>query len=188
MEKAQTYIGGAYRTSARFGDRVELTIDEQNVTITGPRIGRVIYHLWIDVITLLIAAVPVFLIIALIKMDWLYAIIAAGAFLAHYVVAAGGAGTMWSLASFMGASSGQYPTVTFPVSAVKRVGTGKEWARGGLRWIIPQFAPLIDKGSLGHCISFEAPEGKKDKNVTYAIFFPSEDDIKTIARLLRTET
>ncbi len=90
--------------------------------------------------------------------------------------------------SFMGASSGQYPAVTFPVSAVKRVGTGKEWARGGLRWIIPQFAPLIDKGSMGHCISFEAPEGEKDKNVIYAIFFPREDDIKTIARLIRAET
>ncbi len=97
MAKTPTYIGGAYRTSARFGDRVELTIDEQNVTITGPRIGRVTYYLWIDVITLLIASVPVFLIIALIRMDWLYVIIAAGAFLVHYVVAAGGAGTMWSL-------------------------------------------------------------------------------------------
>jgi hypothetical protein len=41
---------------------------------------------------------------------------------------------------------------------------------------------------MGHCISFEAPEGEKDKNVIYAIFFAREDDVKTIARLIRAET
>ena len=107
-DKAYTFEGGAYRTSARFGDRIILTLERQTVTVSGPRVGRWPYLLWIATLALLIAAIPALVIAAIVLRDWMYAIIAAGVLVGHYLVAAGGAGTFWSLASLRE----QYPAIT----------------------------------------------------------------------------
>ena len=52
------YEGYHYRTSSRFGSRVEISINKDCVSITGPRIGVGIYKAWI-----LIQAVLLFLLI-----------------------------------------------------------------------------------------------------------------------------
>jgi hypothetical protein len=64
------------------------------------------------------------------------------------------------------------------------VDVGRGWGRGGLRWIIPQFAPLIDRGSVGHCLSFEAPEGQEGKGVVYTICLPKVEDVRMLREML----
>jgi hypothetical protein len=181
---AFNYVGGAYRTSARFGDRIELSMEGQNITVSGPRVGKTTYMLWISALTVMMASIPVLLIVSLITLDWAYIAITAGIFICHYLVAAGGAGALWSLASFTGAVSGKYPSASFPLSSVKNVAIGREWGRGGLKWIIPQFAPLIDRASERHCLSFEAPDGQTDKTAVYTIYLPREEDARSLMDLL----
>ncbi|MCJ7471189.1 MAG: hypothetical protein MUP02_00020, partial [Actinobacteria bacterium] len=57
-QKELKFEGYHYRTSSRFGNRVEISINKESVSITGPRIGVGIYKAWI-----LIQAVLLFLII-----------------------------------------------------------------------------------------------------------------------------
>jgi hypothetical protein len=40
-----TFDGHSYRTSCRFGGRVSIAVAGETVTVTGPRVGRLIYHL-----------------------------------------------------------------------------------------------------------------------------------------------
>ena len=44
-EHEATFEGYAYRTSCRFGNRVQVSVDDATVTVTGPRVGVLMYPL-----------------------------------------------------------------------------------------------------------------------------------------------
>jgi len=48
-EQAKLLEGYSYRTDSRFGSRVRVSVDSETVSITGPRVGVLIYRLWIAV-------------------------------------------------------------------------------------------------------------------------------------------
>jgi hypothetical protein len=179
------FEGYSYRTSSRFGGRSKISVDDGAVTITGPRIGVFLYRLWIVTqVVLLWAIVPALLTAAILR-DWRYLVLALVLAVAHWAVGTFGAVCFWELANLMAFSAGTMgETITFPVSAVKRVRIGGDWARNGLWFVIPQFIPLITMLSEGGCVSFEAPDGKTGRDAVYALNMQTAEDAKILSRLL----
>ena len=70
------------------------------------------------------------------------------------------------------------------MSAVHDVRTGRGWARNGLRWVIPQFVPLVDRWAEGYCVSFEAPALDIAGEGVYALHMRDTDDARALAALL----
>jgi hypothetical protein len=65
-ELAKSFEAYSYRTSSRFGSRVEVSIDDGNVTVTGPRVGVLIHRVWIVAqVVLFWSTIPVLLAAAL---------------------------------------------------------------------------------------------------------------------------
>lgn len=179
------FEGAGWRTSSRFADRVVMKIDDSTATVTGPRISRSLYRVWIASMKILLAAVPPLLIVAIVLWDWIYLVIAVALFSIQFFILANlGASVLWSFVNFMSATSGKYPSVSFPLSSVKRVTLGRGWDRRGLFWAIPYLVPMINKGSEGHCVTFEAPDGETGKDVVYTLSVPEEKDAAHLVELL----
>jgi len=176
--------GFGYRTNSRFADCVKVKVEDQKVTITGPRVSVGVYNFWIIVqIILLWSTIPMLLLV-LILWDWRYLVAIPGLLVLHWLFGVLGAAVFWSLANSVACTSGKYPTVSFNINEVKRVKNGAGWARNGLQFVIPYFIPLVNKGAEGFTISFEAPEGDSPRDVTYAIQFHKTEDANTLAGLL----
>ncbi|GAI69464.1 unnamed protein product [marine sediment metagenome] len=180
------FQGFGYRTNSRFADCVKVRVEDQKVTVSGPRVSSFIYRLWIIAqVVLLWSTIPM-LLLGLLLWDWRYLVSIPGLYLLHYLVSALGAAILWSLANAGTCTSGKFPTVSFDVNEVKRVKIGAGWARNGLWFVIPEFIPLVNKVSEGVTVSFEAPDGDSPKDVTYAIQFSKTEDAKALAELLNT--
>ncbi len=180
-----TFEGYSYRTSSRFGGRSKISVDGAAVTITGPRIGAFLYRLWIAVQAIVLWAIVPALLAAMILRDTQYLVLALALVLVHWAVGTFGAVCFWELANVMAFSEGTMgETITFPLSAVKRVKIGGDWARNGLWFVIPQFIPLITMLSEGGCVSFEAPDGKTGRNAVYALNMQTAEDAKALSGLL----
>lgn len=181
MDEA-TLEGYSYRTSSRFGGRVQVSVDDETVTITGPQVGVLLYRLWIAAQILLFwLSVPA-LLAAVILWDWKYLALALALLVAWWAVSTFGAVCFWELANvnaFMEGTGGK--TTTFPVSAVKRVKIGRGWARNGLWLVIPPVVPMVNKVSEGVCVSFEAPDGDTGRDAVYALMMQTPEDAQTLA-------
>jgi len=46
-DQKTTFEGYSYRTSARFGSRVQVSVEDGTASVTGPRVGVLAYRLWI---------------------------------------------------------------------------------------------------------------------------------------------
>jgi hypothetical protein len=144
-----------------------------------------LYRLWIATqVVLLWAIVPALLAAAILR-GWRYLVLALVLAVAHWAVGTFGAVCFWELANLMAFSAGTMgETIAFPVSAVKRVRIGGDWARNGLWFVIPQFIPLITMLSEGGCVSFEAPDGKTGRDAVYAFSMQMAEDAKILTRIL----
>ncbi len=180
------FQGFGYRTNSRFADCVKVQVENQKVTVTGPRVGASIYNFWIVVqIILLWSTIPL-LLLGLILWDSRYLIAIPVLLILHWLFGLLGASICWSMANMTACISGKYPTVSFNIHDVKRVKKGAGWARNGLQFVIPYFIPLVNKGAEGFTISFEAPDGYSARDVTYAIQFHKTEDAQALAKLLST--
>ncbi len=185
MEDQKTdFEAFSYRTSSRFGSVVEVSLDSGLVTVTGPRIGIIAYGLWIALQLALLTLVLASLVTAVVVWDWRCLVLALALLLVHLAVGGLGAGALWEGARLTAFGLGEYPSVSFPVSVVKRVSIGRGWARRGLWLVIPYAVPGIDKTAEGHAVSFEAPDGERGKDVVYALHVRTEDEAKALAALL----
>jgi hypothetical protein len=159
------------------------------VTITGPRICVLVYRLWIATQVVLLWAIVPALLAAVILRDWRYLVLALVLAVAHWAVGTFGAVCFWELANVLAFSEGTMgETITFPVSAVKRVRIGGAWARNGLWFVIPQFIPLINMLAEGGCVSFEAPDGETGRDAVYALNMQTTKDARILSRLLGEST
>jgi len=180
------FQGFGYRTNSRFADCVKVQVENQKVTITGPRVSSFVYRFWIIVqIILLWSTIPL-LLLGLVLWDWRYLIAIPGLLIIHWLFGVLGAAVFWSLVNSAVCASGKFPTTSFNVDEVKQVKIGAGWARNGLWFVIPYFIPLVNKGAEGLTISFEAPSGDSPKDVTYAIQLSKTEDAKALAKLLGT--
>jgi protein-S-isoprenylcysteine O-methyltransferase Ste14 len=74
-DQKTTFEGYSYRTSARFGSRVQVSVEDGTASVTGPRVGVLAYRLWIGTqVVLFWLIVPV--LIAAVLRDWRYVFLA----------------------------------------------------------------------------------------------------------------
>jgi hypothetical protein len=186
MVVGETVFGGySYRTSSRFGSRVGISVDEGMVTITGPRIGVLVYRLWIAAQVLLFWSIPLVLVMAAALWEWRYAATALVLAGAHWAVGTFGAVCFWELANVLAFTEGAMgQTALFSVSTVKRVKVGRGWARNGLWLVIPLFVPGINQWAEGSVVSFEAPDGETGRDAVYAFQMQTGQEASALAKLL----
>ena len=165
-----------------------MSVDGQTVSVAGPRVGLVIYRLWLaGQLVLFWLIIPV-LLAAVVFRDWRYLVVALVLAVAHWLLGTFGAVALWELENvnaFTAGTVGQ--TATFAVRAVKGVKIGRGWARNGLWLVIPYVVPLVNTMAEGHTVSFEAPAGDTSGDAVYALQIRTEDDAQALARLLEGE-
>ncbi|MFC2004833.1 hypothetical protein ACFLUY_01270 [Chloroflexota bacterium] len=173
-----------FRTSSRFASHLKVSVDDQTVSVTGPRVGVTVYRLWMALQAVLLALTVPMLIVAVVLWDWRYLVTALGSLFFYWVISAVGAVALWEFQNFMSFDRGGYQSTSFPLSAVKGVKIGHDWARNGLWLILLPFIAGLNKSSEGRVVSFEAPDGDTGKDAVYAFYMRIEDDPKALARLL----
>lgn len=180
-----SFEGYSYRTSSRFGSRVKVSVDSATVSVTGPRVGILVYRLWIAVQVVLFWLIVPALLAAVVLWDWRVLLLALALAVAHWAVGGACAGCLWEMANLVAFMSGtKGKTTTFPVSAVKDVKIGRGWARKGLWLVIPPYVAGINKMAEGHCVSFEAPDGDTGRDAVYAFHMRTKEDAWALAKLL----
>ena len=82
-ERKTTFEGYSYQTSSRFGSRVRVSLEGGMVSVTGPRIGVLLYRLWIVIQAILLWLTVPALLAALALWDWRYLVAAVGLLLVN---------------------------------------------------------------------------------------------------------
>jgi hypothetical protein len=155
------------------------------VTVAGPRIGVLVYRLWIATQVILFWSIPPALLAAAILRDWRYAAIALALVVAHWAVGTFGAVCFWELANVIAFAEGSVGQIArFSVRTVKRVKIGRGWARNGLWLAIPLFVPGINQWAEGSVVSFEAPDGETGRDAVYAFQMQTGHEASALAELL----
>lgn len=189
MTNTQTSLEAySYRVSARFGSRVQVTVTDGMVSVTGPRLGLGLYRLWVGVQAVLLTLTILLVVMAAILWDWRYLAGAVVLLLAHLAAGGLGAGCLWELASltaFIQGTKGE--TATFPLASVKRVKIGRGWARKGMGLLIFPYVGGINSMAEGFCVSFEAPDEAAGHDVVYGLHMATTEEAQTLARLLQGE-
>ena len=185
VSRETSFKAYSYRTSSRFGSRVGVSVDGQTVSVTGPRVGAIIYRLWIAAQLVLFWAIVPVLLVAVVLWDWRYLVVALVLAVAHWAVSTFGAVCLWELENvktFTAGTEGQ--TTMFAVSAVKRVTVGRGWARKGLWLVIAPYVAGINKMAEGYAVSFEAPDGERNGSAVYALHMQTKEEAQALVRLL----
>jgi hypothetical protein len=177
----------SYRTSSRFGSRVKIAIDHGMVTVTGPRLGRFLYRLWIMVQVVLLSLAFLSLLAAGLSMNWQF-LVWSGILLACHGCAGGfGAGCLWELENLIELGAGiPGKSVCFPQASIQNIRVGRGWARRGMWLLILPYVAVVNKMADGYCVSFEAPDGERDGEVVYALHMRSREDARRLAVSLAT--
>ena len=184
MTSTQKFDVFGYRTNSRFASHLKVSIDDQMVSVTGPRVGVTIYRLWIILQAIfLILTIPA-LITAIVLWDWKFLVVAAAALFLYWAISSVGAVALWEYQTLMSFERGGYPSTSFPVSSVKRVKIGRGWARNGLWLLLLPFVAGLNKASEGRAVSFEAPDGETGKDAVYVFYTSIKDDPNILAGLL----
>ncbi len=184
MADSTSFEAFGFRTSSRFASHLKVSVDDQTVSVTGPRVGVTIYRLWMALQAVLLALTVPMLIVAVVLWDWRYLVIALALLFLYWVISAVGAVALWEFQNFISFDRGGYQSTSFPLNAVKRVKVGRGWARNGLWLILLPFIASLNKSSEGRVVSFEAPDGDTGKDAVYAFYMRIEDDPQALARLL----
>ena len=187
MEK-NTFETYSYRTSSRFGSRVKVSVADEAVTVTGPRVISLIYRLWTGVQIGLFWLIIPMLFAAILFGDWRFLVLALILAITHWFVGGAGAGCLWEMENLTAFTVGVFgKTISFPVKEVKDVKIGRGWARKGLWLVIPLFVAGVNKWAEGYCVSFEAPDGERGKKVVYAFHMRTQEDALSLAKLLKND-
>lgn len=177
------FDGWSYRVQGRYAGRVRVVVDQQNLSVAGPRIPFGLYSFWIWLQGLSLALVPVALVWALVAWDWRPLLVAAG-FLVLSVASMGiGAGIWPGFGETVLAGEGHFNAVEIPLAAVSEVQVGSGWARDGMQVVVAPYKAGIDQMAT-NAVTFRAPDGEGNK-VIYAIQMFSADDAQRLSALLR---
>jgi hypothetical protein len=177
MMKNEIFEGYHYRTSSRFGSRVRIKIGDDNISITGPRIGPAIYRTWILTQSILLFLIIPAIIFPLALGKPVYLLLIIGILFLHYAISGTGAIVLWEGANVMAFTDGKAgDTEIIRMVDIKDIRMGKGWERKGLWLVIPYVIPIINKVTEGLCISFEAPDSVTGKDVVYAFLLHSREE------------
>ena len=185
-QKESKFEGYHYRTSSRFGSRVEISINKESVSIIGPRIGVGIYKTWILIQTVLLFLIIPAIIFPIIFGAPIYLLVILALLFLHYAISGTGAIILWEGANVFAFGKNQKgDNETFKIADIKDIRIGKGWERNGLWFVIPYVIPMINKTSEGLCVSFEAPDSVTSKDVVYAFLLHSKEETKTFVDVIK---
>jgi hypothetical protein len=185
VEKMQAY---SYRVQARFGSVLNIQVDDNQVSITGPRISPGIYRFWLYSQAVLMIASFLSILGSVIFWNWLWAVIGVVLFIAYFLLGGLGAASFWELEKLIRFSEGKDgSTVTFGFSEMEDVKLGAGWARGSVAWIIFPFVPGIDQMAKDDVVSFLAPDGELPGKSVFALHFRNSDEAKKFLALIKPE-
>jgi hypothetical protein len=168
----------SYHTNSRFGSRVKILIEDETISITGPRMGVSLFRVWLTIQGILFALIVATLLAGIIFLHPRYFALAVGLFVFHI----GGcmvATALWELLNLIG-----HDTATIRIDEVKKFNRGEGWARGIIRLLIPFYVITMSKISPGYIVSFEAPDKKTKGNVVYALMLWNEEEALRLEMLL----
>jgi hypothetical protein len=98
-------------------------MDGGTVSVTGPRVGVLVYRLWLALqLVILALCIPAILAVLGLR-DWRYLLLVPVLLILHWFVGVVGAAGLWELANMTAIGTG-HPTHTFPIGSVKRVRIG----------------------------------------------------------------
>lgn len=175
----------SYRVGGRFAGKVRVVVSPDTLVVSGPRIPRGIYRVWMWAQGLVLAIVPPALAWALVALDWRLLVLGVGSFVLSWAIATGGAGMWPGLGEMEYVTNGRYKAIEVPRSRVRDVSIGHGWQRGGLEVVLWPYTKGIDKLAEGRAVSFFAPD-EHGLEVRYALHMLSDDDASDLAGLLGT--
>ena len=182
----RVFDGFSYRTTARYAGRVRVVVREESVAIAGPRAPHGLYALWIWLQGITLALVPPTLVLAAVKLDWRALAAAVGILAVSSLMMAIGAGVWPGMGETLFVGEGRFDATEIPLSAVRNVTIGDDWARDGLRLVIAPYAPGIDSLAARRAVCFNAPDGE-GRDASWAIHMLSEEDAIQLYTLLGGE-
>lgn len=181
----RAFDGFSYRVTARYAGRVRVVVDQDTISVAGPRAPRSLYVLWIWLQGLTLALVPPALVLAAVNLDWRALLLAIGIALVSVLVMAIGAGVWPGMGETIFVAEGRFDATEIPLSAVRRVTIGEQWARDGMRLVIAPYAGGIDKLARDFAVCFNAPNGD-GHDASWAIHMLSKEDASELYGLLTT--
>lgn len=179
----RVFDGFSYRATARYAGRVRVVVREDTVTVAGPRAPRGLYVLWIWLQGLTLALVPPTLVLAAVKLDWRAFLLGLGIMVVSALIMAIGAGVWPGMGETVFVGEGRFDATEVPLSAVRNVTIGENWARDGLRLVIAPYAPGIDNLAKDYAVCFNAPDGA-GHDASWAIHMLSKEDAIELRDLL----
>jgi hypothetical protein len=181
---ARAFDAFSYRVPARLAGRSRIVVANDSVSVTGPRVPSVLYQSWIWIQAILLSLVPVAFVVAVVRFEWRWLLIALSVFLAGQLVSALGAGIWPGLGEMEYIARGRFKTVEFQRSQVHDVKIGEGWADGGIDVVLLPVKGGIDALSANRAVSFYAPD-EDGLNVRYALHMTSDAAATELAGLLR---
>jgi len=183
---ARVFDGWSYRVGARFAGRVRIAVYADRVAVTGPRVPRRLYELWLWVQGLLLALVPPALVAAILGLDWRWLVAAVAIWIVSYGISFGGAGLWPGLGEVMN-KQGIFKALEFPRAAVREIDIGQGWAKGGLEVVLWPYKAGVDKMSEGLAVSFFAPD-ELGREVRFAFDLYTRESARELAEMLSQTT
>jgi hypothetical protein len=176
------FDGWSYRVQGRYAGRVRVVVDNDTVTVAGPRIPFGLYLFWIWLQGITLSLVPVFLVWALVAWNWRPLLTGGVALLVSVLAMAIGAGVWPGFGETVLAGEGHFNAIEVPLSRVSEVQLGEGWARDGMETVVFPYKKGIDALAT-NAVTFRAPDGE-GHDVIYAIQMFSAEDARTLAALI----
>jgi hypothetical protein len=173
--------------TARYAGRVRVLVADDRVVVAGPRAPRGLYVLWIWLQGITLALVPGALVLAAVTLEWRALLLAIGVFIISSLVMAIGAGVWPGMGETVFAAEGRFDATEIPLSAVRNVTVGQNWARDGMRLVIAPYARGIDALAARRAVCFNAPDGD-GHDASWALHMLSDEDAVELADLLAART
>ena len=107
QKKKEIFEGYHYRTSSRFGSRVQIITGDDSISITGPRIGPVIYRAWILIQSILLFLMIPAVIFPLVLGKPVYLLLIIAILFLHYAISGTGAIILWEGANVTAFTEGR---------------------------------------------------------------------------------
>jgi hypothetical protein len=182
LEGARAFDGWAYRVGARFAGRVRIVVYDDRVAVSGPRVPRRLYELWMWSQGLLLALVAPALVAAVVALDWRWLAAALALFVLNFGISLGGAG-LWPGLGEVLHDKGHFKALEFPRALVREVDVGKGWAKGGLEIVLLPYRAGVDRMAEGLAVSFFAPD-EYGHEVRFAMDMYTPERARELADLL----
>ena len=168
----------SYHTSSRFSGRVRVSVENGLITITGPRMGDLLFRLWLLFQGCLFILTMLTLVAGLVFLETLYSLIAVSFFFLHVFGCMLGT-AIWELMNLFG-----HESATFHIEDVNGYTEDFKWYKYLENLLIPLYFIFITRISPGRIVSFEVHEKETTSHEVYSLMLWDDVNANTLKSLL----